>query len=74
MLEGAAGAGGAEGKEEDYAAADGHDAHLAADDGQGQGLLGLGGEGFEVDVAQLALGGAGAGALGEQRDDQGQDP
>ncbi len=34
----------------------------------------LGGEGFEVDVAELALGGAGAGALGEEGDDEGQDP
>jgi len=34
-LEGAAGAGGAQGEEEDHAAADGHDAHLAADDGEG---------------------------------------
>ena len=34
-LEGAAGAGGAQGEEEDDATADRHDAHLAADDGQG---------------------------------------
>ena len=38
------------------------------------GLLGVGGEGFEVDLAELALGGAGAGALGEEGDEQGQDP
>ena len=29
----------------------------------------LGGEGFEVELAELALGGAGAGALGEEGDD-----
>ena len=51
-LEGAAGAGGAQGEEEDHAAADGHDPHLAADDRQGDRLLGLGGEGLEVDVAR----------------------
>ena len=73
-LEGAAGAGGAQGEEEDHAAADGHDPHLAADDRQGELLLGLGREGFEVDVAELALGGAGAGALGEEGDEERQDP
>ena len=66
--------GGAEGEEEDHAAADGHDPHLAADDRQGDRLLGVGGERFEVDVADLALGGAGAGALGDEGDDQRQDP
>src|SRR5260221_858688 len=70
----AAGAGGAQGQEEDHAAADGHDAHLAADYRQGQGLLVGFGEGFEVDIAELALGGAGAGALGEEGDDERQDP
>ena len=33
----------------------------------------VGGKRFEVDVAELALGGAGAGALGEEGDDEGQD-
>ena len=33
-----------------------------------------GGERLEVEVAQLALGGAGAGALGDEGDDQRQDP
>ena len=42
-LEGAAGAGGAQGQEEDHAAADGHDPHLAADYGEGEGLLGAAG-------------------------------
>ena len=41
---------------------------------EGEGLLVVGGEGFEVDLAELALGGAGAGALGDEGDDQGQDP
>ena len=63
--ESAAGAGGTQGQEEDHAAADGHDAHLTADDREGQRLLSLGREGFEVDVAQLTFGGAGSGALGE---------
>jgi|SRR6187399_582791 len=71
--EGAAGAGGTQGQEEDHAAADGHDAHLATDDGEGEGLLGAGRKGLEVDVPELALGGAGARALGQEGDDEGQD-
>ena len=74
LLEGAAGAGGAQAEEEDDAAADGHDPHLAADDRQRHLLLGLGGEGLDVEVAELALGGAGAGALGEEGDEQRQQP
>src|ERR1700754_3474850 len=54
----AAGRRGADGEEEDHDAADGHDAHLAADDLEGDLLLGLGGEGLDVDLAELALGGA----------------
>ena len=51
-LEGAAGAGGAQAEEEDHAAADGHDPHLAADDREGDVLLGLGGQRLEVEVAR----------------------
>ena len=49
-LEGAAGAGGAEAEEEDHAAADGHDPHLAADDRQGDGLLGRRGQRLDVEA------------------------
>src|SRR5665811_1374914 len=73
-LKRAAGAGGAQAEEEDHAAADGHDPHLAADDRQGQLLLLALGQGFEFELAELALGGAGAGALGEEGDDEGRDP
>ena len=41
---------------------------------EGDLLLGLGGQRLEVDLAELALGGADAGALGDEGDDQGKDP
>src|SRR6201746_223457 len=69
-----AGRRGAQAEEEDDAAADGHDAHLAADDLQSDRFLGLGVEGLEVGVAELALSRAGAGALGDEGDHQGKDP
>lgn len=65
--------GGAQREEEDDAAADGHDAHLAADYGQGQGfLVGLG-EVLVVGFSYLALGGVGSGALGDEGDEEGED-
>src|SRR4051795_11050638 len=60
-------------QEEDHAAADGPDSPLAADDGEGEGfLVGLG-QSLVVDFAYLALGGVGAGALGDEGDGEGED-
>ncbi len=64
----AAGGGGAQCQEEDDNAADGHDAHLAADYRQGQGALPVLGEVLELDLAEFLIGGAGASALGEEGD------
>ena len=61
-------------QEEDHQAADGHDPHLAADDRQRDSALARPRQGIEVEVAELLLGGAGAGRLGEQRDEQRQQP
>src|SRR3954454_15036227 len=60
-------------QEEDHAAADGHDSHLAADDGEGEGfLVGLG-KVLVVGLPYLAGGGVGSGALGDEGDDQRED-
>src|SRR5215218_8874966 len=65
--------GGAERQEEDDAAADGHDSHLAAEDRVGQGfLVGLR-QVLVIGFADLALGGVGASALGDEGDEERED-